>query len=581
MGIKILHISDLHIISEKRLEEPYCTQRAFHQALKEYVVNNFKDIDCLLLTGDFGDQCHEDNVAQAKIWLSDLVHELGIDQSKIILCPGNHDINTANLVEDHHDRRIDFSKGREYLISSDYSCDAFDAYEDLRNTIVGTADYTCKVIGELRFVILNSSWLSQTNLKKLGGYDASIQNNLGRDEKKTLKELFDKYGGLFWVDDLVKTDFNGKKKTAFLKPMLNLSENKTQQLGVDVKYETLKKELEDGRDLINILVFHHPETHLHPFERNTISGLPETGIFKKLSAVCELLICGHTHPINTEDISKNKFNVIPNLVGGGAHVNEDKEKFRPIFYVYTIDQSGEQRFFRREMYFHNGETFEGRASPDDKVLIGLKPTSFSSVFSEEPEQAAIDQIAAINKTNVRCYLNDSLLASMSAVDSSFFLTESCEYYQQNQFYKRPGFQSVKIKIFLKRALIESARCKILYETFFIDELDFGPERECVAVRIEAELNRTDVLYYPLFVDSFSLLLKDSDRDIYRKELEKRIVYFFDRYQIKPESFFKRLARVYPEIVSNPDIMFREGLYHVDRKILQNINSIDISNRFNM
>ena len=105
-----IHISDLHIAEmyrpgiegkNKRTEKTWLiaqSDKDNHDYIAEFcesVKEQFKDTkrDCyLLITGDIADSSSELEYKYAKVFLDQIVKELKIDKTKVLIVPGNHDV---------------------------------------------------------------------------------------------------------------------------------------------------------------------------------------------------------------------------------------------------------------------------------------------------------------------------------------------------------------------------------------------------------------------------------------------------------------------------------------------------------
>jgi 3',5'-cyclic AMP phosphodiesterase CpdA len=108
--IKILHLSDLHFplpLQSGKVDdkegvlgpedyEGHCNVKVF----EEYLLRLAKEVDtekCILVTGDLTDKGKVDGLNQAASFLKSAADILGIPYGNIIVAPGNHDIQRAEL----------------------------------------------------------------------------------------------------------------------------------------------------------------------------------------------------------------------------------------------------------------------------------------------------------------------------------------------------------------------------------------------------------------------------------------------------------------------------------------------------
>ena len=111
---RILHLSDLHFTDAE-------SATLWHGQLAEDLKD---DLDCghldlLILSGDIGTRAEDGEYKTAARFLDQLRTEFKIDQSRIVMVPGNHDLNwklsrkgyrfdyREDLQEPHEDRKGD------------------------------------------------------------------------------------------------------------------------------------------------------------------------------------------------------------------------------------------------------------------------------------------------------------------------------------------------------------------------------------------------------------------------------------------------------------------------------------------
>ncbi len=92
--IKIIHLSDIHFSSPSLELQP--------SDIKQQVINfiNEKAQEenyYLILSGDITFGANSEGYAQGKIFFNDIIAETNFDRSRIITCPGNHDISNGKF----------------------------------------------------------------------------------------------------------------------------------------------------------------------------------------------------------------------------------------------------------------------------------------------------------------------------------------------------------------------------------------------------------------------------------------------------------------------------------------------------
>ncbi len=97
--IRIIHVSDLHYSKDSSGQFNTKLMKPFIKSLKE--LNEAKKIDILCISGDLIDKgglgfsSLEEALKRVKVAFLDVIEkELGLERSQIILCIGNHDVNT-------------------------------------------------------------------------------------------------------------------------------------------------------------------------------------------------------------------------------------------------------------------------------------------------------------------------------------------------------------------------------------------------------------------------------------------------------------------------------------------------------
>ncbi len=89
MSINILHVSDLHFVTEADKDKT-----RYSDSFVEDFINEFDDvkINYLLVTGDIADKSKEMEYESAAIFLNKVVLALQIPKQNVLICMGNHDV---------------------------------------------------------------------------------------------------------------------------------------------------------------------------------------------------------------------------------------------------------------------------------------------------------------------------------------------------------------------------------------------------------------------------------------------------------------------------------------------------------
>lgn len=124
--LRLLYLSDIHF------EEPDCTNPRMDLAstdrdrlindLQKIVETTGQNIDAILVTGDITYKAHTDEFSTAALWLKKIADSNEIDESRIFVVPGNHDVNrqTAdshiiNSIRERLDRQVEPAKNQLFL----------------------------------------------------------------------------------------------------------------------------------------------------------------------------------------------------------------------------------------------------------------------------------------------------------------------------------------------------------------------------------------------------------------------------------------------------------------------------------
>ena len=102
MSLNILHISDLHFVTEADKDKS-----RYSESFVEDFINEFKgetNIDYLIVTGDIADKSKKEEYNTASKFLEKVTMELHIPKKKVLICMGNHDVFWRKL-EDIADKK--------------------------------------------------------------------------------------------------------------------------------------------------------------------------------------------------------------------------------------------------------------------------------------------------------------------------------------------------------------------------------------------------------------------------------------------------------------------------------------------
>jgi Icc-related predicted phosphoesterase/predicted hydrocarbon binding protein len=193
-SVNILHLSDLHFGIESIMPSGAFKERMLSlEGLAKSLLRRKQKPNALVITGDIayrGLICEFD---EAERWLCGFINELNIPRNRIVICPGNHDINRSML--EYEEPQVS-KDGNEYTVNVknlrleedvhklssigvDKYFSAFENYsnfcrkvgvreyyyckERVNHYLYGTTKLRIKDIN-LRFIILNSAWNSRSGL---------------------------------------------------------------------------------------------------------------------------------------------------------------------------------------------------------------------------------------------------------------------------------------------------------------------------------------------------------------------------------------------------------------------------------
>ncbi len=173
----ILHISDIHVSCDLNRGMP---SHKLKQLLKDLITDlaSYQKIDLILITGDIANSGAVDEYNLFNdVFLNPLLEELSLDFNKVIVAPGNHDLNRVawkasdKAVKDNLLANVDQSKVQAILeeIVHDDSCKRIDAFLKFREHIDSTKSkskllsnpiFSVYEIDGVGIGVINSAWLA-------------------------------------------------------------------------------------------------------------------------------------------------------------------------------------------------------------------------------------------------------------------------------------------------------------------------------------------------------------------------------------------------------------------------------------
>lgn len=256
----VLHISDLHFgiennssialpndFKQKRLD----VFEELIEALKQHVRK--QRIDIVIISGDIGYKCQQEEYDDFKSWLQVLMKAINITSSQIVICPGNHDFNRNVTIAEVT------SSNFEELLSTDKISNRLKPFELFE-----------KVCSDLKIPTMTNS---------------AIENSEGKKPKYLYGvHYFEKYNIIVVV---FNSAWNDNKKI----------DNQVRWLGkslvIDAKRLT-RKITNDYDNAIILSVFHHPLSYMNTEEHKEKYDSKDTTL-QHLTNFVSLIFNGHTH----------------------------------------------------------------------------------------------------------------------------------------------------------------------------------------------------------------------------------------------------------------------------------------------
>jgi hypothetical protein len=325
-----------------------------------------------------------------------------------------------------------------------------------------------------------------------------------------------------------------------------------------------------------VLIFHHPEFCLHPYEKALIKGVEFSGLFHDIGSKCDVLFCGHTHPASIQTNWKEKYWQLHNFIGGAAHLRPTK-RARPLFYYYEYDRPQspqsitqhtyvinlipEEQAAEAEFVFSIGkETYEISHSGGQPVpLSGFSAVKGNIKRSKAEGNAEINRLKDIEKSH-RLTLENEIKSKLERLTTDSF--ESIRNYHFSKYKTNSHTYSQQIDL-------KSSRVSIGLDIMFTDQLYYGPEREVLGQMVRSKFDESKkdkgLIYYPIFLDVLFFQMEDEYKESYKKMIEEAVKDFFNAASmINPQDINSgkldiglvktELFEFYPESKSNLDIL---------------------------
>lgn len=162
MGLRILHLSDLHISSKE--DKDY---QMLRNNIIKYIKENNVEIDVIAFTGDIIDRNDIEAYSRAIAFFDELLVVCNLSKDRLLIVPGNHDMERSPVIDGMLD--IEKIKSERYITDNwKYLKVRMSAYSNFIQTLYGRDEnnfqegYGVKEIkiGEhlICFNLLNSAW---------------------------------------------------------------------------------------------------------------------------------------------------------------------------------------------------------------------------------------------------------------------------------------------------------------------------------------------------------------------------------------------------------------------------------------
>ncbi len=244
--MRIMQIGDLHFNNRLNKTDKDKRKNCFEEMFDFFENENaLCKVDYLVVSGDIAYHGDRDEYQEARLFFERLMEILRLDASKIIVCPGNHDLSRGEMEDldipksaNDVERRYLFEKldslSRPFINYIEF-CDEISIVPAVCRDSVTSYLLGVRVFDDVQFLVLNSAWAAKS----------------------------DEYEGKMFVGSNFIESIIAEKI---------LNENK-----------------------ITLAVMHHPDSCLIDFERGSYRG--STNTLKKIQQVSHLTLCGHTHEI--------------------------------------------------------------------------------------------------------------------------------------------------------------------------------------------------------------------------------------------------------------------------------------------
>lgn len=170
----IVHLSDLHFGTMQNATN-------WSSQLKWDISNDLQlnKIDCLVISGDVGSHADISDYEAAKAFLDDFCPRFDIDSSKLVIVPGNHDVNWP-VSEDAYSGEV-ISNHNQYKLRFSNFSNFFNSVMDREYSLEYDEQFSLLEFPEFEIVILglNSAWENDhINNKRAGIKSEAVTRSL-------------------------------------------------------------------------------------------------------------------------------------------------------------------------------------------------------------------------------------------------------------------------------------------------------------------------------------------------------------------------------------------------------------------
>lgn len=312
--MRIVQISDIHLDSRNIEDLKHYYMNALIEDLKNFHLQ--KPIEVILITGDLvdkgGNSLGEDpyKIFQKEI-IAPLTEHLGINSKRVLLIPGNHDINQEHIEVDS-----------EFFLSQKLDPDLANERANAFHSIFNKDNKRIQKFKEFEKI-----FHSQTE-----------NYNYSNNESVVIVEAGEHKIGFALINDSWRCSSQLKKEQHFI--------------GYKQLFRARNTFNEKGSDL-NIAVFHHPLNAINDEERAEIKNILKTKNF-------DIAIFGHSHRYANENVFSSAGGYLS--LNGRSAFSDPKEVssfYQPGYNILDVDPDNRKyKIIARKFIRNSGFRFD-------------------------------------------------------------------------------------------------------------------------------------------------------------------------------------------------------------------------------